>query len=66
MAIPVFNRLRSPLPSEKTVMSTVEKALVKAGIEFIPESDRGEGVRLARPDSPTRVAGRTRARRSAK
>ena len=57
---------RGTVDPRMSTLSAVERALQKAGIEFIPESDRGEGVRLSRPDSPARVAGRTRPRRSAK
>jgi DNA-binding XRE family transcriptional regulator len=32
-----------------STISAVQTALVKAGIEFIPAGDKGEGVRLAKP-----------------
>ena len=57
---------RGTVDPRMSTLSAVERALVKAGIEFIPESDRGEGVRLSRPDSAVRVAARPRPRRSTK
>lgn len=57
---------RGAVDPRMSTLSAVEKALEKSGIEFIPESDRGEGVRLSRPGSPVRGAGRTRSKRSAK
>jgi transcriptional regulator with XRE-family HTH domain len=42
---------RGTVDPRMSTLSAVEKALVLAGIEFIPEGDKGEGVRLSRPDS---------------
>jgi transcriptional regulator with XRE-family HTH domain len=37
-------------------VNAIEKALARAGIEFIPEDGReGEGVRLARPPASSRT-----------
>jgi transcriptional regulator with XRE-family HTH domain len=50
-----------------STLSAVEKALADAGIEFLPEGEKGEGVRLALPQTgkqPKRPAKRSRARRS--
>ena len=49
-----------------STVSAVEKALLKAGIELLPEGDKGEGVRLSKPDSPSRSAARTRTKRTAR
>jgi predicted transcriptional regulator len=32
-----------------STISAIEKALVKAGIEFLPADEKGEGVRLRSP-----------------
>jgi len=32
-----------------STMAAIEKALAKAGIEFLPRGDKGEGVRLKSP-----------------
>lgn len=40
---------RGLVDSRVSTLEAVEKALVKAGIEFIPADVKGEGVRLARP-----------------
>ena len=37
-------------PRVSTLMA-VEKALTKAGIEFLPAADKGEGVRLIDPEA---------------
>jgi hypothetical protein len=34
-----------------STVTAVEKALQKAGVQFIPAGEKGEGVRLSRPDS---------------
>ena len=42
---------RGTVDPRASTLSAVEKALMRAGIESIPEADRGEGVRLAAPKS---------------
>ena len=42
---------RGAVDPRMSKLSAVEKALAKAGIEFLPEGEKGEGVRLARPSS---------------
>jgi transcriptional regulator with XRE-family HTH domain len=49
-----------------STVSAVEKALLKAGVEFLPEGDKGEGVRLTKPDAPSRTTARTRTKRTAR
>jgi transcriptional regulator with XRE-family HTH domain len=55
---------RGTVDPRASTLLAVEKALMRAGIEFIPETDRGEGVRLAAPEpashSATKVASRKR------
>jgi predicted transcriptional regulator len=41
---------RGRVDSRVSTLDAVERALRKAGVEFLPAGDRGEGVRLARPD----------------
>jgi len=40
---------RGNVDSRMSTVEAVEKALVKAGIEFISADVKGEGVRLAKP-----------------
>lgn len=40
---------KSRVDSRISTVVAVEKALLKAGIDFIPADTRGEGVRLRRP-----------------
>jgi predicted transcriptional regulator len=35
--------------SRASTIQAIERALTKAGIEFLPKGDRGEGVRMRRP-----------------
>lgn len=45
-----LNRLERELVDSRTsTLAAVQNALVKGGIEFIPEDIKGEGVRLRRP-----------------
>jgi predicted transcriptional regulator len=41
---------RGSVDSRLSTLTAVHKALLKAGIEFLPADDRGEGVRLAHPE----------------
>lgn len=41
---------RGAVDPRMSTMAAVEKALTKAGIEFISAGEKGEGVRLAAPD----------------
>jgi len=40
---------RGNVDSRMSTVESVEKALLKAGIEFIPADVKGEGVRLSKP-----------------
>ena len=40
---------RGSVDSRSSTLRSVERALVKGGIEFIPADAKGEGVRLAAP-----------------
>lgn len=40
---------RGTVDSRGSTIAAIEKALVKAGIEFLPVGDKGEGVRLRSP-----------------
>jgi predicted transcriptional regulator len=35
--------------SRASTVAAIEKALVKAGVEFLPPDEKGEGVRLRMP-----------------
>jgi transcriptional regulator with XRE-family HTH domain len=43
----------APYPKSST-LQTVQKALEKAGVVFLPNDTMGEGVRLAKPARPSR------------
>jgi transcriptional regulator with XRE-family HTH domain len=50
VSVNAVNRLERELVDTKmSTLTAVEKALQKAGVEFIPSGDRGEGVRFSRP-----------------
>lgn len=58
---------RGMVDPRASTLSAVEKALMDAGVEFLPDGEKGEGVRLARPQTgkqPKKSAKRTRVRRS--
>jgi predicted transcriptional regulator len=40
---------RGKVDSRLSTLKAIEKALIKAGIEFIPAGEKGEGVRLVSP-----------------
>jgi len=42
---------RGAADSRISTVNAVTQALTRAGVEFISESEKGEGVRLVRPDS---------------
>ena len=51
VSVNVVNRLeRGHTDSRMSTLAAIEKALTRAGIEFLPSGEKGEGVRLARPD----------------
>lgn len=58
---------RGTVDPRTSTLSAVEKALVGAGVEFLPEAEKGEGVRLALPQAgkrpPRKSAKKTRAKR---
>ncbi len=56
---------RGAVDPRASTLSAVEKALMRAGIEFIPETDRGEGVRLAMPEPARRPAAKPTSRKRA-
>jgi predicted transcriptional regulator len=41
---------RGKVDTRTSTLATVERALVRGGVEFISADQKGEGVRLARPD----------------
>lgn len=46
---------RGVVDPRASTLSAVEKALTKAGIEFLAASDKGEGVRLLSPPADKRA-----------
>ena len=40
---------KGKVDSRLSTLGAIEKALVKAGVEFLPAGERGEGVRLRSP-----------------
>jgi predicted transcriptional regulator len=51
VSVNAVNRLeRGQVDSRLSTLAAVEKALARAGVEFISAAEKGEGVRLARPD----------------
>jgi transcriptional regulator with XRE-family HTH domain len=51
VSVNAINRLeRELVDSKMSTLSAVEKALQRAGVEFIPAAEKGEGVRFAHPD----------------
>ena len=49
VSVNAVNRLeRGLVDSRLSTLIAVEKALLKGGVEFIPASEKGEGVRLSR------------------
>jgi len=40
---------KGKVDSRLSTVSAVEKALTKAGVEFLPAGERGEGVRMRSP-----------------
>jgi transcriptional regulator with XRE-family HTH domain len=56
---------RGSVDPRASTLSAVEKALHRAGIEFIPETDRGEGVRLSKPEPTPRAAPKATAKKRA-
>lgn len=51
VSVNAVNRLERELVDTKTsTLSAVERALQKAGVEFIPAAEKGAGVRLVHPD----------------
>ena len=51
VSLNAVNRLeRGQVDPRASTLSAVEKALNRAGVEFLSAGEKGEGVRLARPD----------------
>lgn len=51
VSVNAVNRLeRGQVDSRLSTLAAVQRALTKGGVEFISQSDRGEGVRLAKPE----------------
>jgi transcriptional regulator with XRE-family HTH domain len=56
---------RGVVDPRMSTLDAVERALIRAGIEFIPAGDKGEGVRLLAPDGgPNSTISLTSPRRS--
>ena len=52
VSVNAVNRLeRGQVDSRLSTLAAVEKALIKGGVEFISAGDKGEGVRLSKPES---------------
>jgi predicted transcriptional regulator len=41
---------RGQVDSRTSTMNAVERALTRAGVEFVPADQKGEGVRMGLPD----------------
>jgi predicted transcriptional regulator len=51
VSVNAVNRLeRGQVDPRVSTLAAVEKALIRAGVEFQAAGDKGEGVRLSRPD----------------
>ncbi|MFZ3004738.1 MAG: helix-turn-helix transcriptional regulator [Phenylobacterium sp.] len=51
VSVNAINRLeREQVDSKMSTFSAVERALQRAGVEFIPAAEKGEGVRFVRAD----------------
>ena len=51
VSVNAVNRLeRGQVDSRTSTLAAVEKALLRAGVEFIAPDTKGEGVRLSKPD----------------
>lgn len=55
---------RGVVDPRMSTLDAVQKALTKAGVEFISAADKGEGVRLLLPESELFRKGKGRARRT--
>ncbi len=42
---------RGSVDSRVSTLGAIQNALTKAGVEFLPRGDKGEGVRLADPNA---------------
>jgi len=40
---------KGKVDSRLSTLSAIEKALIRAGVEFLPAGEKGEGVRLRSP-----------------
>ena len=47
---------RGTVDPRTSTVSAVEKALIEAGVEFLPEAEKGEGVRFALPQETRKSA----------
>lgn len=51
VSVNAINRLeRGQVDPRVSTLAAIEKALARAGVEFLAASEKGEGVRLSRPD----------------
>ena len=51
VSVNAVNRLeRGQVDPRVSTLTAVDKALGRAGVEFLAAGDKGEGVRLSRPD----------------
>jgi len=41
---------KGKVDSRLSTITAIEKTLIKAGVEFLPVGDRGEGVRMKSPE----------------
>ena len=53
---------RGAVDPRMSTLTAVEKALIRAGVEFISAADKGEGVRLVMPESERSRKARSRTR----
>lgn len=52
VSVNAVNRLERGLVDTKTsTVLAVERAINRAGVEFVPPADKGEGVRFTKPQS---------------
>jgi predicted transcriptional regulator len=42
---------KGKVDSRRSTVDAIEKTLIKAGVEFLPAGERGEGVRMKSPKS---------------
>jgi len=53
VSVNAVNRLeRGLVDTKSSTLSAVERAFMKAGVEFVPAGEKGEGVRFRTPMPP--------------